>query len=157
MIFRNISPLKYHWCSFYAWTVFVQVKCNHSALLLQTVHLNYYLSYDVCGFPAYVCPKKKLFNGCKYQKILVYKVVTFLKRMKMAILFWIFLDQIRPNLIKLDQIGYEQMKNKTAIFILFVNVATFYSNIFWLVRNPIWSSLIKFDPFWTDLIQKNPK
>ena len=22
-----------------------------------------------------------------------------------------------------------------------------------LVRNPIWSSLIKFDPFWTDLIQ----
>ena len=23
--------------------------------------------------------------------------------------------------------------------------------------NPIWSSLIKFDPFWTDLIQKNQK
>ena len=49
--------------------------------------------------------KKKHFNGCKYQKILVYKVVTFLKRMKMAILFWIFLDQIRPKWIKLDQIG----------------------------------------------------
>ena len=25
---------------------------------------------------------------------------------------------------------------------------------FWLLRNPIWASLIKFDPFWTDLIQK---
>ena len=47
-----------------------------------------------------------------------------------------------------------------------VNVTTFYSNNIWLVKtqfdqvfligeNPIWSSLIKFDPFWTDLIQKN--
>ena len=34
---------------------------------------------------------------------------------------------------------------------------TFHRNIFWFVRNPIWSSLINFDPFWTDLIQKNPK
>ena len=30
-------------------------------------------------------------------------------------------------------------------------------NIFWFVRNPIWSSLINFDHLWTDPIQKNPK
>ena len=47
--------------------------------------------------------KKKLSNGCRYQKMLVYKVVTFLKRIKMAVLFLIFLDQIRPKWIKLDQ------------------------------------------------------
>ena len=35
--------------------------------------------------------------------MLVYKVVTFLKRIKMAVLFLIFLDQIRPKWIKLDQ------------------------------------------------------
>jgi len=58
----------------------------------------------LCGFLAYVClSEKKLFNGCKYQKMLVYKVVTCLKRMKMAVLFLIFLDQIRPKWIKLDQ------------------------------------------------------
>ena len=33
---------------------------------------------------------------------------------------------------------------KNYIVILFVNVTTFYSNIFWLVRNPFWSSLIHF-------------
>ena len=27
----------------------------------------------------------------------------------------------------------------------------------YLIRNSIWSSLINFDPFWTDLIQKNQK
>ena len=37
------------------------------------------------------------------QKMLLYKVVTFLKRIKMAILFLIFLDQIRPKWIKHDQ------------------------------------------------------
>ena len=56
----------------------------------------------LCGFLAYVClSEKKLFNGCKYQKMLVYKVVTFLKRIKIAVLFFIFLDQIRPKWIKL--------------------------------------------------------
>ena len=46
--------------------------------------------------------------------MLVYKVVTFLKRIEMAILFLIFLDQIRPKWIKLDQIGYpHQSKNVT--------------------------------------------
>ena len=47
--------------------------------------------------------EKKLLNGCTYQKMLVNKVVTFLKRIKMAVLFLIFLDQIRPKWIKLDQ------------------------------------------------------
>ena len=41
------------------------------------VNLNYYLSYDVCAvsvlpsFRPSVCPKKKLLNGCKYQKMSV--------------------------------------------------------------------------------------
>ena len=47
--------------------------------------------------------QKKLFNGCIYQKMLVYKVITFLTRIKMAVLFLIFLDQIRPKWIKMDQ------------------------------------------------------
>ena len=47
--------------------------------------------------------KKQLPNGCTYQKMLVYKVVTFLKRIKMAIWFLIFLDHICPKWIKLDQ------------------------------------------------------
>jgi hypothetical protein len=50
--------------------------------------------------------EKNLFNGCSYQKMLVYKVDTFLKRIKMAVLFLIFLDQIRPKWIKLDQNGF---------------------------------------------------
>ena len=53
-----------------------------------------------------VCPKKNFFNGCTYQKMLVYKVVTFLKRIKMAIGLLIFLDQICPKWTKLDQIGF---------------------------------------------------
>ena len=57
-------------------------------------------------FPWFRLSEKKLFNGCTYQKMLVYKVVTFLKRIKMAVLFLIFLDQIRPKWIKLDQIGF---------------------------------------------------
>ena len=75
-------------------------------LLVKLTNLNYYLSYDVCAVSLRmsVClSEKKLFNGCKYQKMLVYKVVTFLKRIKMAVLFLIFLDQIRPKWIKLDQ------------------------------------------------------
>ena len=54
-------------------------------------------------FPCVCLSEKKLLNGCKYQKMLVYKVVTFLKKIKMAVLFLIFLDQIRPKWIKLDQ------------------------------------------------------
>ena len=39
----------------------------------------------------------------------------------------------------------------------FSDLETCLSNIFWFLRNPIWSSLIKSDPFWTDLIQKKIK
>ena len=46
--------------------------------------------------------------------MLVYKVVTFLKRLKMTVLFLIFLDQICPKWIKLDQIGFSHLyKNVT--------------------------------------------
>ena len=75
-------------------------------------NLNYYLSFDVCaGFRPSV-RKKKLFNGCTYQKMLVYKVVPFLKRIKMAILFLIFLDQIRPKWIKLANLVNRHLEFK---------------------------------------------
>ena len=57
----------------------------------------------------------------------------------------------------LDRSNPKKIKNKTAIFIVSVNVTNLYRNIFRLVRKSIWSSLVKFDPFWTDLIQKNQK
>ena len=72
-----------------------------------TLYLNYYLSFDVCArfrlrLSASVCVCLRLsvcvcelFNGCIYQRMLVYKVDTFLKRIKMAISFLIFLDQIK--------------------------------------------------------------
>ena len=41
----------------------------------------------------------------------------------------------------------------TAIFILSVNVTNFCSNIFRLVRNPIWSSLIHFGQIWSKKIK----
>merc|ERR1711894_731824 len=60
----------------------------------------------------------------------------------------------KSTLIKFDPFWtdlIQKIKNKTAIFILSVNVTNFYRNIFRLVRK---SNLIQFDPFWTDLIQK---
>ena len=59
--------------------------------------------------------EKNLFNGCTYQKMLVYKVVTFLKGIKMAVLFLIFLDQISPKWIKLDQIGFPHLSKNVKI------------------------------------------
>ena len=48
-----------------------------------------------------VCPKKTFFNGCTYQKMLVYKVVTFFKKeKKMDVLFLIFFES---DLCKSDQ------------------------------------------------------
>ena len=52
------------------------------------MNLNYYLSFDVCV--SLRLSEKKLLNGCTYQKMLVNKVVTFLKRIKMAVLFFDF-------------------------------------------------------------------
>ena len=60
-------------------------------------------------------------------------------------------DQVWSSLIHFGQIWSKKIKNKTDVFIL---SATFYCNIFRLVKK---SNLIKFDPFWTDLIQKNKK
>ena len=53
---------------------------NHDLLfcVLDFSDLNYYLSYDVCAVSLRLS-EKKLLNGCKYQKMLVYKVATFLK------------------------------------------------------------------------------
>ena len=58
-------------------------------------------------------------------------------------------DQVWSSLIHFGQIWSKKIKNKTAIFILSVNVTNFYRNIFRLVRK---SNLIKFDQVWTGLI-----
>ena len=72
----------------------IGVLTQHTKQLLNTcTYLNYYLSYDICAVSLRlsVClSEKKLLNGCPYQKMLVYKVVTFLKRIKMAVLFFDF-------------------------------------------------------------------
>ena len=63
-------------------------------------------------------------------------------------------DQVWSSLIHFGQIWSKKIQNQTAIFILFVNVKTFYRNIFLICEK---SNLIKFDPFWTDLIKKKSK
>ena len=102
-----IMPLIFHRC------YCKRLNSKYIHLLYVIAYLNYYLSFDVCAclrlsvFLSFcLSAKKTLSNGCTYQKMLVCKVVTFLKSIKMAVLFLIFLDQIRPNLIKLDQIGF---------------------------------------------------
>ena len=63
-------------------------------------------------------------------------------------------NPIWSSLIHFGQIWSKKIKNKTAIFILSVNVTTFYSNIFRLVRK---SNLIKFDQVWSILDGSDPK
>ena len=43
-------------------------------------------------------------------------------------------DQVWSSLINFGQIWSQKIKNKTAIFILFKNVTTFYINIFWYLQ-----------------------
>ena len=63
-------------------------------------------------------------------------------------------NPIWSSLIHFGQIWSKKIKNKTAIFILSVNVTTFYRNIFRLVRK---SNLIKFDQVWSILDGSDPK
>ena len=65
-------------------------------------------------------------------------------------------NPVWSSLIKFGQIWSKIIQNRTAIVILFVSVATFYVNIFRLVRNPIWPILIKFDQVWSNLIKFEP-
>ena len=72
-----------------------------------------------------------------------------------------------PNLIKFDQVWSifdrsdpKKIKNKMTIFILFVNVATIYTNIFWYLQpsesfqfDQVWSSLIHFGQIWSKKIK----
>ena len=62
-------------------------------------------------------------------------------------------DQVWSSLIHFGQIWSKKIQNQTGIFILFVNVKTFYRNTFWFVRNPIWSSLIHFGQIWSRIKQ----
>ena len=86
-------------------------------------NLNYYLSFDVCArfrlrLSVCVC-FCELFNGYIYQRMLVNKVDTFLKRIKIAVLFLIFFwtrsVQNGSNLIKLDQIGFPHQSTNVTI------------------------------------------
>ena len=64
----------------------------------------------LCGFRLSCLSEKKLLNGCTYQKMFVYKVVTFTNWIKMAILFWIRSVQNRLYLTKLVQIGSKKIR-----------------------------------------------
>ena len=57
------------------------------------------MSDTVCGVSEFLSAKKNNFLMVAHVRMLVQKVVTFLKRMKMAILFFDF-DQIRPKWIE---------------------------------------------------------
>ena len=80
-------------------------------------------------------------------------------------------NPIWSSLIHFGQIWSKKIKNQITVFILnfwlvkiqFDQVWSvldrsdpkkyFYSNIFWLVRNPIWSSLIHFGQIWSKKIK----
>jgi len=82
-------------------------------------------------------------------KMLLWKVVTFPERIKMAVLFLIFLDHICPKWIKLDQIGFpHQSKNVTK------KVVTFTERIKMAVLFLIFfgSDLSKMDQTWSNWI-----
>ena len=114
------------------------------------------MSFDVCAsfrVGRSVLSEKKLFNGCTYQKMSVYKVVTFLKRIKMAVLFLIFLDQIRPKWIKLDQTWSNWISHQSK------NVTIKSCHIYRKDKNGCFvfdffgSDLSKMDQTWSNLIK----
>ena len=67
----------------------------------------------------------------------------------MAVLFWIFLDQIYPNLIKLDQTGF--LTNQKSVTIKSCHIyrkdknGCSASDFFWIRSVQNGSNLIKFD------------
>ena len=83
-------------------------------------------------------------------KMLLWKVVTFTERIKMAVLFLIFLDQICPKWIKLDQIGFPHRSK---------NVTIKSSHIYRKDKNGCFvfdffgSDLSKMDQTWSNLIK----
>ena len=129
------------------------------------IYLNYYFSYDVCAcFRLSVCLsvwvsfcKKNFLMGADIKKMLVYKVVTFLKRIKMAVLFLIFfgsdpskMDQTWSNWISHQSKDvtvkscHIYKKDKNGCFIL----DFFGSDL--SKMDQTWSNLIKLD-FFTNL------
>ena len=85
-------------------------------------------------------------------KMSLWKVVTFPERIKMAVLFLIFLDQIRPKWIKLDQIGF-----LTNLKMLLWKVVTLTERIkmtvlFLSFLDQTCPNLIKLDQTWSNLI-----
>ena len=50
-------------------------------------------------------------------------------------IFWLVRNPIWSCLIHFGQIWSKKFQNETAIFILFKNVATYYTNIFWYVQS----------------------
>ena len=97
-----------------------------------------------------------LFHACQ--------VVTFTKRIKIYVWFWIFLDQICPkwikmdptwsNLIKLYEIGFltnqKMLLQRVASFTIRITTAVL-SGFFWIRSVQSWSKLIKLDQTWSKL------
>ena len=109
-----------------------------------------------------ICPKWiKLDQMCIFhlsKNVTIKSCQIYLKNNHDQLFLVTFLDRwgnpIWSSLIHFGQIWSKKIKNKTAIFILSVNVTNFYSNIFRLVRK---SNLIKFDQIWSILDRSDPK
>ena len=133
--------------------------------LLNLVNLNYYLSFDVCAcfrLSASVCLSVcvcELFNGCIYQRMLVYKVDIFLKRIKMAVLFliffWIRSVQNGSNLIKLDQIGFLTNQKMFLYKIVTLKIRMKIAILFWIRLDQICPKWIKLDQIGSNWIKKD--
>ena len=104
--------------------------------------------FKICKPPPPPPPKSNLVNFDLFWTDLIQNVTTF------YINIFLLRNQIWSSLIHFGQIWSKKIKNKTAIFILSVNVTNFYRNIFRLVRK---SNLIKFDQVWSVLDRSDPK
>jgi hypothetical protein len=91
--------------------------------------------------------------GCTYPKMLVYKIVAFTMRIKMVILFFIFLDQICRIWIKLDQTWLNwishQSKNVTIKSCLLYRKDNNDCFVFYFFG----SDLFKMDQTWSNLVK----
>ena len=93
-----------------------------------------------------------LFHACQ--------VVTFTKRIKIYVWFWIFLDQICPKWIKLDQTLWNwishQSKNVTTKSCLIYNKNN-NGCFIWIFLDQICPKLIKLDQTWSNCIPHQSK
>ena len=101
--------------------------------------------------------KNKNSNGCTYQKMLVYKVVTFLKRIKMAILF---LDFFGSDPSKMDQTWSNWISNQSKnVTIKSCHIYRKDKNgcLFLIFLDQICPKWIKLDQTWSNWISHQSK